>query len=107
MRLEYTHPSRIEANMKSTLQHRTGTVIGCLRRFQAWSPALALEEYRKFAGSKSRPHDLKKIEAYRLEACLDMAWEHDWIPTTFPDEIEEEGSETPLSIMCPAAIKAQ
>jgi hypothetical protein len=36
-----------------------------------------------------------------------MAWEHDWIPQTVPDEIEEEAPDTPLSIMCPAAIKAQ
>lgn len=33
-------------------RHRTGTVIGCLRRLQGWNLASVLEEYRRFVGEK-------------------------------------------------------
>ncbi len=33
-------------------RHRTGTVIGCLRRLQGWNLASVSEEYRRFAGSR-------------------------------------------------------
>lgn len=33
-------------------RHRTGTVIGCLRRIQGWNLASVSEEYRRFTGAK-------------------------------------------------------
>ncbi|SCV05709.1 LANO_0H13454g1_1 [Lachancea nothofagi CBS 11611] len=33
-------------------RHRTGTVIGCLRRIMGWNLASVSEEYRRFAGSR-------------------------------------------------------
>ncbi|ODQ82103.1 hypothetical protein BABINDRAFT_170635 [Babjeviella inositovora NRRL Y-12698] len=33
-------------------RHRTGTVIGCLRRLQGWNLASVSEEYRRFVGDK-------------------------------------------------------
>lgn len=33
-------------------RHRTGTVIGCLRRLQGWNLATVSEEYRRFTGSR-------------------------------------------------------
>lgn len=33
-------------------RHRTGAVIGCLRRIQGWNLALVSDEYRRFAGSR-------------------------------------------------------
>jgi tyrosine-protein phosphatase OCA1 len=33
-------------------RHRTGTVVGCLRRLQGWNLASASEEYRRFTGSR-------------------------------------------------------
>ena len=35
-------------------RHRTGTVIGCLRKLQHWNLSAILEEYRRFAGPKVR-----------------------------------------------------
>lgn len=35
-------------------RHRTGTVIGCLRKLQRWCLSSILEEYRRFAGPKVR-----------------------------------------------------
>eukprot|EP01112_Ceratiomyxa_fruticulosa_P005641 TRINITY_DN1638_c0_g1_i2.p1 TRINITY_DN1638_c0_g1~~TRINITY_DN1638_c0_g1_i2.p1 ORF type:complete len:171 (-),score=28.78 TRINITY_DN1638_c0_g1_i2:85-597(-) len=33
-------------------RHRTGTVIGCLRKLQRWNLTSIFEEYRRYAGSK-------------------------------------------------------
>lgn len=33
-------------------RHRSGTVIGCLRRLQGWNLASISEEYRRFAGAR-------------------------------------------------------
>lgn len=33
-------------------RHRTGTIIGCLRRLQNWNLASVSEEYRRFTGAK-------------------------------------------------------
>jgi tyrosine-protein phosphatase OCA1 len=35
-------------------RHRTGTVIGCLRKFQRWNLTSILDEYRRYAGQKVR-----------------------------------------------------
>lgn len=35
-------------------RHRTGTVIGCLRKLQRWNLASIFEEYRRHAGAKVR-----------------------------------------------------
>jgi len=33
-------------------RHRTGTVVGCLRKLQKWNLTSIFEEYRRYAGSK-------------------------------------------------------
>ncbi|POW08722.1 hypothetical protein PSHT_09459 [Puccinia striiformis] len=32
--------------------HRTGTVVGCLRKLQGWNLASIFEEYRRYAGAQ-------------------------------------------------------
>ncbi|KAL6132421.1 hypothetical protein ACLB2K_064664 [Fragaria x ananassa] len=54
-------------------KHRTGCLVGCLRKFQNWCLSSVFEEYQRFAGVKSRPTDLRFIEAFdmmRLRQCL-------------------------------------
>ncbi|KAI5785588.1 putative tyrosine phosphatase family protein [Peziza echinospora] len=46
-------------------RHRTGTVIGCLRRLQGWNLTSTLEEYRRFTGSRrNRAVNELMIEAF-------------------------------------------
>lgn len=55
------------------LQHRTGCVVGCLRKFQNWCLSSVFEEYERFAGLKSRVTDLRFIETFDilcLQQCL-------------------------------------
>jgi tyrosine-protein phosphatase OCA1 len=35
-------------------RHRTGTVVGCLRKLQRWNLTSIFEEYRRYAGPKVR-----------------------------------------------------
>lgn len=55
------HPIYIHCNKG---KHRTGTVIGCLRKLQLWTLSSIFEEYRRFAGIKARAIDQQYIELY-------------------------------------------
>ncbi|KAH9607690.1 hypothetical protein KSS87_010953 [Heliosperma pusillum] len=47
-------------------KHRTGCVVGCLRKLQNWCLSSVLEEYQRFAGTKARISDMNFIEAYDI-----------------------------------------
>ncbi|CAO2832577.1 unnamed protein product [Amaranthus hypochondriacus] len=47
-------------------KHRTGCVVGCLRRLQNWCLPSVFEEYQRFAGVKARANDMKFMERYDL-----------------------------------------
>ncbi|CAL0299977.1 unnamed protein product [Lupinus luteus] len=64
------HPVLIHCNRG---KHRTGCLVGCLRKFQNWCLNYIFEEYKQFAGSKSRNTDLKFIQTFdtiSLRQCL-------------------------------------
>ncbi|KAI4350165.1 hypothetical protein L6164_010674 [Bauhinia variegata] len=54
-------------------KHRTGCLVGCLRKLQNWCLSSVFEEYQRFAGAKSRATDLRFIEMFDvlcLRQCL-------------------------------------
>ncbi|KAK7394666.1 hypothetical protein VNO78_15201 [Psophocarpus tetragonolobus] len=54
-------------------KHRTGCLVGCLRKLQNWCLSSVFEEYQLFAGVKSRTTDLSFIEKFdilSLSQCL-------------------------------------
>lgn len=54
-------------------KHRTGCLVGCLRKLQSWCLASVFEEYQRFAGSKFRVTDMRFMESYdimSLRQCL-------------------------------------
>ncbi|XP_050234573.1 tyrosine-protein phosphatase DSP3-like [Mercurialis annua] len=61
------HPVLIHCNQG---KHRTGTVVGCFRKLQDWRLDSVLDEYKYFAGAKSRDGDLKFIERFDGMKCL-------------------------------------
>ncbi|XP_027367175.1 tyrosine-protein phosphatase DSP3-like [Abrus precatorius] len=64
------HPVLIHCNRG---KHRTGCVVGCLRKLQNWCLSSVFEEYERFAGAKSRVTDLRFIETFNilsLRQCL-------------------------------------
>ncbi|KAJ1627510.1 tyrosine phosphatase family-domain-containing protein [Pavlovales sp. CCMP2436] len=60
---ESTHPVLIHCNQG---KHRTGCLVGCLRKVQRWSLVAIFEEYRRFAGEKARLVDLQFIELFDI-----------------------------------------
>ncbi|XP_059309665.1 tyrosine-protein phosphatase DSP3-like [Lycium ferocissimum] len=54
-------------------KHRTGCLVGCLRKLQNWCMSAVVEEYKHFAGTKWRETDLKFLENYDVSSirhCL-------------------------------------
>ena len=48
-------------------RHRTGTVVGCLRKLQRWNLTAIFEEYRRYAGPKVRILSEQFIELFDIE----------------------------------------
>ncbi|KAM0751613.1 protein-tyrosine phosphatase [Meredithblackwellia eburnea MCA 4105] len=55
------HPILIHCNKG---KHRTGCLVGCLRKAQQWSHAAIFDEYRRYSFPKSRSIDQQYIEAF-------------------------------------------
>ena len=86
------HPMLIHCNKG---KHRTGCLVGCLRKLQAWSLTAVFDEYRRFSFPKSRSMDQEFMELYRE----DSVWEHvdaKWLPqwAVLPKAAEEQDEET-------------
>lgn len=47
-------------------QHRTGCLVGCIRRLQSWSLTSIFDEYRRFSAPKSRAVDQQFIDLFDL-----------------------------------------
>ena len=45
-------------------KHRTGCLVGCLRKLQGWTMSAAFEEYRRFSEPKDRFMDQQFIELW-------------------------------------------
>lgn len=61
-------------------KHRTGCLVGVLRRLQGWLLTITFDEYRKFAAPKERPMDQQFIELYNHSAVLQHAQNHNLLP---------------------------
>ena len=59
------HPLLIHCNQG---KHRTGCLVGCVRKVQRWSYVAIFDEYRRFAGSKARAVDQQFIERINLSS---------------------------------------
>ena len=70
------HPILIHCNKG---KHRTGCLVGCLRKVQKWSLIGIFEEYRRFAGTKVRVLDQQFIELFRLSVPYDQKYQPRWL----------------------------
>ncbi|WWC73742.1 uncharacterized protein I206_107714 [Kwoniella pini CBS 10737] len=57
------HPILIHCNKG---KHRTGCLIGCIRRIQSWTLTSIFDEYRRFSSPKSRAVDQQFIDLFDL-----------------------------------------
>ncbi|KAJ1956586.1 tyrosine-protein phosphatase siw14 [Linderina pennispora] len=63
------HPILIHCNKG---KHRTGCLVGCLRKLQEWSNTSIFDEYRRFSAPKSRSMDQQFIELFDIQPVLDQ-----------------------------------
>ena len=61
------HPILIHCNKG---KHRTGCLVGCLRKTMRWSITSIFDEYRRFAGTKARRADQEFIELFDTRSAL-------------------------------------
>ncbi|TPX59039.1 hypothetical protein CcCBS67573_g09113 [Chytriomyces confervae] len=60
-------------------KHRTGCLVGCIRKIQHWSYTSIFEEYRRFSHPKSRTMDQQFIELFELRNVVaDPRYLPDW-----------------------------
>lgn len=71
------HPLMIHCNRG---KHRTGCLVGCIRRLQNWSLTMIFDEYRRFAAPKARPLDQQFIELYDETEIKQLALKNKWLP---------------------------
>lgn len=73
------HPMLVHCNKG---KHRTGCLIGCLRKLQSWSLTTIFDEYRRFSFPKSRSMDQEFIELFDETEVWRMYRDH-----SSPEEI--------------------
>ncbi|XP_006858403.2 probable tyrosine-protein phosphatase At1g05000 [Amborella trichopoda] len=49
-------------------KHRTGCVVGCLRKLQRWSLDSVLDEYLRFAAAKARASDIQFMKLFDVSS---------------------------------------
>ncbi len=70
------HPILIHCNKG---KHRTGCLVGCLRKMQHWTNTSIFEEYRRFSYPKSRSMDQQFIELFESsEVQVNSDFLPDW-----------------------------
>lgn len=58
------HPILVHCNKG---KHRTGCLVGCLRKLQEWTNTSIFEEYRRYATPKARSMDQQFIELFEYQ----------------------------------------
>ncbi|GMG98716.1 hypothetical protein Nepgr_000556 [Nepenthes gracilis] len=53
-------------------KHRTGCVVGCLRKLQKWCLSSIFDEYQRFAAAKARVSDQRFIELFDITSLKNM-----------------------------------
>ncbi|KAK6499595.1 hypothetical protein TWF481_009960 [Arthrobotrys musiformis] len=70
------HPILIHCNKG---KHRTGCIVGCLRKIQKWTLCNVFDEYRRFSHPKERVLDEQVIELWEESQLFAMAKENGWV----------------------------
>ncbi|KAJ2156880.1 tyrosine-protein phosphatase siw14 [Coemansia sp. RSA 552] len=71
------HPILIHCNKG---KHRTGCLVGCLRKIQEWTNASIFDEYRRYSAPKARSMDQQFIELFDIRPVLDSI-DPQWLPS--------------------------
>ncbi|KAK9450157.1 tyrosine phosphatase family-domain-containing protein [Limtongia smithiae] len=72
-------------------KHRTGCVVGCMRKLQDWSLTMIFDEYRRHAHPKIRPLDQQFIELYDEREIYLIGRVYGWIPIAWRPTADKAG----------------
>ncbi|KAI0512367.1 hypothetical protein KFK09_013006 [Dendrobium nobile] len=64
------HPLLIHCNRG---KHRTGCVVGCLRKLQKWCLSSVFDEYQRFAAAKARVSDQRFMELFDVTSLKHLS----------------------------------
>ncbi|XP_020683388.1 tyrosine-protein phosphatase DSP1 isoform X1 [Dendrobium catenatum] len=64
------HPLLIHCNRG---KHRTGCVVGCLRKLQKWCLSSVFDEYQRFAAAKARVSDQRFMELFDITSLKHLS----------------------------------
>lgn len=64
-------------------KHRTGCLVGILRKLQNWSLSIIFDEYRRFAAPKERPMDQQFIELYNEKQIIEYCHDNQVLPLSW------------------------
>ena len=94
-------------------RHRTGTMIGCLRKLQGWNLTSILEEYRRHAGSKFRQLNEQFIELFDTDLVPLPQRRPQWLmvpdePTVAPSAVTSTmgGPPSAAAASVPSAVRS-
>ncbi|KAJ4891503.1 Phosphotyrosine protein phosphatases superfamily protein [Raphanus sativus] len=66
---EKNHPLLIHCNRG---KHRTGCLVGCMRKLQKWCLTSIFDEYQRFAAAKARVSDQRFMELFDVSSFKQM-----------------------------------
>jgi len=78
------HPMLIHCNRG---KHRTGCLVGCLRKEQHWSLGSIIEEYNMYAGLKIRALDQLFIRNFNLKVPYDPNYLPSWLDSEYLEDL--------------------
>jgi hypothetical protein len=58
--------------LRLLFQHRTGCVVGCLRKLQKWCLSSVFDEYLHFAAAKARSTDQRFMELFDASSLMHL-----------------------------------
>lgn len=76
-------------------KHRTGCIVGCIRRLRGWAVSAIVDEYMLFAFPKPRQEDQRFIEAF---SCDDFYDSFSAIPDEDCETLGDKGSDDCLKL---------
>ncbi|PIA38114.1 hypothetical protein AQUCO_02800038v1 [Aquilegia coerulea] len=54
-------------------KHRTGCLVGCLRKMQKWCLSSVFDEYQRFAAAKARVSDMRFMEKFEISSLKHLS----------------------------------
>lgn len=73
LRIQNSQKFQIWTILFSNVQHRTGCLVGCLRKLQKWCLTSVFDEYLRFAAAKARVSDERFIELFDVSSLNQLS----------------------------------